>query len=515
MSAGSHIRRTTNQIGVIVSPDKLRAWIELPALAAPGFIAPSRADFIEALDVAKVIIAPAVEKRLEEYTTLLAAFLDPDAEGRPEIPERYLIAEGTPPVEAVNGEFIPSDIFNRSLASEPDDDPVDYYARNTILTIEAGTVVGRLTPPADGRDGVNVFGEPVAPRRRRGREVKLGAGICTLDDDPLTVVADVPGRFEHEGDRLSMSQLLEISSDVDFNSGNVDSVIDVHVRRGVKPKFIVKSIKSITVEKDVDAARLDAGGDIVVHGGIFGQEKGLPIRAGGKLTASICDGADIRTGGDAYVTKEIINSKVHVDGRLVIEQGVILGGETHARDGISVKFAGSDLGVKTRISVGLDGAVIHAAQGLAEQVQELKSHAERVWTMLQPLLSNVRRLTAQQREQATELISKNHEYKKAAEQVARRREKMLADASPVGPVGIDISGAVYPGVTVVFSLRQACIQTPIKGPIRIEEREVNGTMQIVVTNTLTGAVHALRSSSVNVRRFQQGEKHSTGGPDRE
>ena len=511
MNAGSHIRRTTNQISVLVSSDKLRAWVELPALAAPGFVAPSRPEFIEALHAAKVAITPIVEKRLDEYITLLAAFLNPEAEGRPEIPERYLVAEGTPPVEAINATFTPAEIFSRPAIAESEDDPVDYYARNSILTIEAGTVVGRITPPKDGRDGTNVFGEPVRPRRRNGRELRLGNGIGTGANDPLAVIAEVPGRFEQDGERLSMCELLDISSDVDFKSGNVDSVIDVHVHRGIKPKFVVKSAKSITVEKDVDAARLEAGGDIVVRGGIFGQEKGLPIRAGGTLTASICDGTDIRTGGDVFVSKEIINSKVYAGGRLMMEQGVILGGEIHARNGISVKFAGSDLGVKTRISVGLDGAVIHAAQGLADRVQELQGHAGRVRETLQPLLNNVRRLTASQREQATELIAKKHEYEKAAEQVSTRREKMLADASPDGPVGIDISGAVYPGVMVVFGLRQARIPAVTKGPLRIEERQVNGASQIVVVHQSNGAVQALRSTSVNVRRFQSGPDSDAEG----
>ena len=77
---------------------------------------------------------------------------------------------------------------------------------------------------------------------------------------------------------------------------------------------------------------------------------------------------------------------------------------------------------------------------------------------------------------------------------------------------MDVSGTLYPGVVIVFGLREAAIRNPIKGPVWVEERKVKGSTEIAIVNQLTGSVTPLPSTSVDLEPFKQAERES-GGPD--
>jgi len=502
---GSSPQPKAGRFRVLVSRDRLQAWIEISGTRQVGQEPPTEAEIIGALSDKGVAITDDVRTRVAECVKLLAtrqqAGTAPAAEG----PRRFLVAQGRPAVEAKNGEFEWDEAFDARMRDWQSDAPVNYYTMNSILTLEAGTRVGRITPPTDGQPGLDVYGKPIPPLRKKGLPLRLGSGLCPVQGDPQWVCTTAPGHLAREGNTLYIKPLVSVTGDVDFRSGNIDSVVDVHVSGGIKPNFRVRTSGSLTVQRAVEAASLDVGGDIQVRGGLFGQESGHLIRAGGSITASICDNADVVCGGDLNITREIVNSRVRVEGLLRIERGSIVGGEIYARNGVKVKDAGSDVAVTTRIAVGIHGAVLYRAQLLDQQVRKQQEQAEQIRTRIQPLLANLKRLTAAQREQATELMAKADEIELAAEALVAERNQILEAAKPSCKPGIEVTGTLFPGVVLVFGLREARIRTPIKGPVRVEERLVNNVTEIVVVNQLTGSVIPLRSGPVDPQRFRTGK----------
>lgn len=497
----------TEQIGVVVSDDRLQAWIELPGKALPDFSPPSEKDIMALLDEQGIEVTDAVRERVEEYVGIIGEPEESQGEDGPrEIPERFLIAEGQPPVDARDGDFEWDEAFNQQVQEWQGEAPVNYYAANSVLTFGADTLVGRIIPLTPSSEGRDVFGKEVTPKRKTGLPLELGDGLATAADDPLQVVTTVPGRLVRQRQILRVDEVLEIPGDVDFKSGNIDSVIDVQVRGDVKPNFVVKTTKSLAVRGSVEAAELDVGGDIQVRGGLFGQESGCRVKAGGAVAASICDAADVEAGGDIRISKEIINSNVHTAGELLIEPGSVIGGEVFARHGAKLKHAGSEAGVPTRIAVGMDGAVLYRAQRIDEQVEKQADQIKRVQTLVQPLMANLRRLTPAQREQATELVAKASEIELAGDELRTERERMLKEATPEKKPGIEVKGTLYPGVTLVFELREAKIKAPIKGPMRVEERRIKGVTEIAVVNKLTGSEISLPSAAVDMKRFERVER---------
>jgi hypothetical protein len=108
-------------------------------------------------------------------------------------------------------------------------------------------------------------------------------------------------------------------------------------------------------------------------------------------------------------------------------------------------------------------------------------------------------------EQATELMCKADEIETAGERRASERDEMLAEAQPAGKPGVDVSGTLHPGVVLVFGLREAAVKAPIKGPVRVEERQVKGATEIAVVNEVTASVMVLPSARVAVRRLRNAQ----------
>lgn len=508
---GSEAKPITGQIRIDVSDDRLQAWIALPGASLARTRLPGEADVLAALTDAKIVKSASTLERVREYLKLLHDAVEPgEGSGLPEIPERYLIAAGKAAVEAVDEAFEWDEAFAGKLRDWQGDAPVDYYTLNSILTIDADTLVGRITGGTEGKSGTDVFGQEVFPRRVKSVPLKVGNGLRVTEDDPPRVITEVSGWLVQGPNEIRMSEILEIASDIDFKSGNVDSVIDVHVRGDIKPNFTVKTTKSLTVDRAAESAELIAGHDIQVRGGLFGQDSGRRIRAGGSITAHICDAADVEAVGDIRVVKEIINSDVRTTGTLRIENGSIIGGKVYARDGVRVKNAGSELGVSTEIAVGTPGMVLYRAQELDRQARKHQEQAEQIRARMQPLLANLKRLLPAQREQATALICKAEEIELAAENALAERDHLLDEAQPRTKPGVDVTGTLHPGVVLVFGLRATTIKAAFKGPMRVEERKVKGATEIVIVNQLTASAIPLPSTTVDLRPFKEADEKSGG-----
>lgn len=499
---GTHTE--TQRYRIVLSIDRVRAFAETPGAGAPGFTPPSEEDVLGTLAEAGIELDDAVRERVAQYVELTRSALNHDSnDGPPEIPERFLLAEGTPPIEAADGEFIWDSAYEREIGDWQADAPVDYYTQNSILTVDVGQIIGVIKPPTDGVPGRSLLGDEVEPRRKKGSPLKVGSGLKLVDDESGRVETTAAGRLERDGLTLRMCELLTIPRDVDFKSGNIDCVTDVHIGGMVKPNFSVRTTRSLTVKKDTESAELIVGKDLIVRGGIFGQESGRLIKAGGCVTAAICDAALLEAGGDVKIAKVIINSNVRAGGRLEIERGAIIGGEVYARNGVSVKDIGSEAGVPTRVAVGFDGAKLLLAKKMEKDATKLGEQSEQIRTQVQPLLSNIKRLTPTQREQATELVYKANEISNAAEQLTTKRTDMLLKARPTTPAGVDVSGVLHADVTLAFGLRETVTKTSLKGPLRIEERQVEGVTEIVLVNVKSGAATVLPSSAVDPARFKQ------------
>ncbi|MBU0637890.1 MAG: FapA family protein [Planctomycetes bacterium] len=493
-----------SQVQVLVAKDGLKAWAKLPDSGSTTASLPAAAHIISVLEQTKIEITDAVRTRVDEMATLMGdGSRSPDESGQAEIPNKYLVAEGRPPVEAEDGSFTWHEAFQDRMRDWRGDGQVNYYSLNSILTVDAGTAIGRITQPHDGVPGRDVFGREVAPRCSRGLPMLLDSGLQLSAEDPREVVTLVAGRVVIAGKRMRVEEVLHVPGNIDFESGNIDACINVHVRGTVRSNFSVRSTQSLTVEKAIEAARVAVGHDVTVRGGILGNDCAGRVRAGGTITARFCEEARIDAGADLCIDREMIGSVVRVNGRLLIENGTIIGGRTHARGGLAVRVLGSDANVKTPISLGIDPRALAEARALEQEGRNRTRTAEQIREKVQPLMANLKRLSPAQREQATELLAKADEMEWSIDDLEKKRTEMLEAARPPQPAQAIVSRQILPGVRISFGTRMAIISQVIHGPVLIEERKINGATEIVAVNQRTGSVTVMPVVEIDLDELRQ------------
>ena len=488
------------QESIVLSDDRMKAWIKRPTNRSEHYRPPTIDDLLTMLQAHRVLVAEQTAKRLERYVEL-AAQQQGEAADVEELEGMYLIAEGKPPVEPQDATFEWSSTMTASETVESADGSIDYFAQTRIKTIEVGVTVGHITPATEGKPGRDVLGRPVKPVRRHGLEIELGRGLC-LAEDGRGVVTEMAGRVVQDGNKLHVENVLDLPTDVNFESGSIDACVNVCVRGAVLAGFHVHTTQALEVWRAVEAATVDAGGDVHVHGGICGggdpaEDHGANVRSGGCLSARFCNDAHVTAAGDIRVEKEILNSHLRSMGSVLSEHGTIIGGYVWGREGVEAAVLGSPASIATYVAAGAPRDVLQRAQEMRKDSQSRVESAKKLRRKVEPLVANEKRLTPLQRERATEMLSKAKELESAARVLEAKRARMLDEARPRKTPRIRVNRAIHSGVRIVLGAREVLIDGRISGPVSIEEKSVHGATEVVCVHQRMGTVRLLVSSEVD------------------
>ena len=503
------------RVYVAVDDDFLKAWLSLGPSADAGEL--TREEIVAALEAARVVVDDACGQRIDQFLELVAAQAQQgeepagDQEQHPEKPvadqeqhaERFLIAEGQPMVEGENGRFIWEESL---LRPEPEDEDaaIDYRTVNLIPTVEKEGVVGKIVPPDPGTAGADVHGNAQRPTRRV-EPIKLQANVTLSDQDGETVIATEAGRVVLDGFKLGVRELLEIEGDVDFDSGNINATSEVYVRGNVRDLFEVKGKKTITIGGAVEAALVQADEDVIVHGGILGRFKGS-VTAKGKIVAKFCDEANLRADGDIQLGSEAINSTVFTWATLLSERAAVIGGEAYARQGAEVHAIGSEACVPTRIAVGTHLSVFKKVQDIDTECRKQQEKVEKIRQMIQPLLAELKRLTSDQKETATQLLHQAGEIALQIKAKRKQQSELLEASRPAEPPYVTVTGKIYQNAVIIIDNREIHFHNDVKGPIRVEKCKVRNVTEVVAVNQLTASVETLNSAPCDLSKVADNEE---------
>lgn len=301
-----------------------------------------------------------------------------------------------------------------------------------------------------------------------------------------------------ERGKVRISEVLEILGDVDLSSGSVDACVDVHVRGAVREKFKVRTTGALFVDRVIEAADVEVGGDVTIGGGLFGQSRNGRLRAGGHVTANLINEAIVTAGGNLRINKEIINSDVKVAGKLMAEHGTIIGGSVVARGGLQARIIGSEAFVVTQVAVGPDVNELRRARRLDREAREMDKAAVQLRATVQPLMANIKRLSPAQRERATELLCRADELAAQVAALQQQADTIRRTVTPDILPAVLIGEAVFPGVRLLLAWRETRITRVLHGPLRIELRKTADGLQIVAHNEHTGSSVVLPGTDVDL-----------------
>jgi uncharacterized protein (DUF342 family) len=404
--------------------------------------------------------------------------------------EPFVVAQGVPAQDGVHESFSYSEAFHKEAAAWKGDAPVNYYNFNSIMTVESGMPLGTIEPAHPAKSGHNVRGAVI--------EASVQPETITVDENSvertgksgMDLVAKTPGRLMIQDRRIWIDEVYKVDGDVDFSTGNVDAKIDVVVRGNILDRFEVRTTNSLTVGGTIEAALVEVGKDLSIRGGIVGRGAGS-VQVGGDMVVRFGNEAKLRAEGDIKFMRELLNCSAHAEQRIDAEHGAIIGGYLYAAREIVVGTLGSDGNIPTRIAVGPHPTVLIEAEEIEDEIAKKRQAIEKIRQMVSPLVANMRRLSAAQREQATELLFKADEAEVQVAEAEQRRRTLLRGSADEHPPRVKVEKLAYPGVQISIGDRLTVIEREMKGPFVIERRRVKNVTEFVSVNQLTGSIQVL------------------------
>lgn len=295
--------------------------------------------------------------------------------------EDVLIATGKPPVPGRDGKFellIPSGkkrsphLDERGLANFRD--------LGEIVTVRADDALMRRILPTSGEPGQTVTGKsiPVKP----GKSVTFAPhldGAYVDPKDPNLLRATIAGCPVIAKDSVAVEPVFTVKN-VDLHTGNVSYDGTVHVSGDVTTDMSIKATGDIHVEGTVENALLEAGGDIVIKGGIIGgseahaqsgKQFNAMISCKGSCTARFVQHAHVTAGNGIFIHDLAMLSDLTAEHQIIVgdqgsRKGDIIGGTSRAAMLIKAKNIGSSASVKTLLIVGANKQ-LHDRHGMVKK----------------------------------------------------------------------------------------------------------------------------------------------------
>ena len=439
-----------------VSKDKVKAYLHLLP-PGPGGKEVTREDILKVIEKESIVYG-INENAINEALDVMKKTGN-KVEGD-------LVAEGTLPVP---GEDAKIDYqVNLSFSHKPKimkDGRADYYSIHLFESVTEKQPIAKIVPPTSGTPGTDIFGNPIEAPPGESTQISLGKNIETMSEDPNTLVATKTGHVYLRNDNLLVEEIINIESDVDFKTGNIDFVGDVLINGDVKSGFSVKAAGNISITGTVEDAIIEAGESVIIHSGFMGKGKGR-IKAGSDVVVKHVRNQTIMAKNNILVDGEVLDSNLFAGNEMFVEvkKSWIVGGVAVARNKVRAYAIGNASHVPTEVASGIDLFVKKILEELEREIVELENQVNII-------ANNEKRLAPEELSEGelmeerfsvnTQLKKLREEHEKKIKQLRRYKshyKRSLYDTK--GTVGV--TGTIYPGVLVKIGNRKIMIRDAVK-----------------------------------------------------
>ena len=277
---------------------------------------------------------------------------------------KILIAEG---IEPINGE---DSVIKMYEIIEPkpnilDDGKVNYYELSLINHVKEGEWLGERIDPTVGTHGKSVRGTLIMAMPGKKYPIlydKNSVREC-YEDGVTRLYALRSGAVNYIGDRISISNHLEIPENVDFKTGNIDFNGYITVKGSVEDNFTLAADHDIEILGIYGVGSIkeivSRGGGIYIKGGIAGKNKAV-IKSKKDIYTKFVSDAVIICEGRVHIGLYCINSTI-IAKEVIVDspKGQIIGGNIQAEYKVVATVIGSPSEARTQISVkGYNRAVL-------------------------------------------------------------------------------------------------------------------------------------------------------------
>ena len=332
---------------------------------------------------------------------------------------------------------------------------INYKERKSIQSVKAEMLLAVKIPPTPGIEGVDVFGNIIPTKPGIEEDLKL-AGNVKVSDDGLSFTSEIDGIvFLTPENKIWISKQYEVPGDVDYSTGNLSMEGSLIIKGWVHSGFEVHASDEIKIGSGVEDAIVEAGTNIYINGGIIGSVEGR-VQAGGNITARFIEGARVHADGDIFVHDDILRSIVSANGSIMVTKGKgrIRGGSVEAAKGVEVNEIGSDAGIKTSVSAGMDSKTRKLLAEAKKQLADFKRKRAKTDKILARFVKKYKSKTlpGEITRRLEKLVKFRRKIVSKETMMVKYRQKLLQEIfeTETEPVEVKVNKAVYCGTTIMI-----------------------------------------------------------------
>lgn len=366
------------------------------------------------------------------------------------------IAYGTPVIEGEPGRI--EEHFPREVKPEVkinEDGMADYRTSNYVQLINKGDVICDIIEPKEGTAGVQIDGVVLEAKPVHMDKIPKGSHTV-LSEDGKQLIAAQDGHLQLVDGLFHVRPVLEIKSDVDYSTGNVDFNGDVHIVGDVRENFSVRATGTITIDGLVEAAVVEAGGDLVIASGVLGNYKAV-LKSAGCVRVKYLENCVVYASKGIYADC-IMTSQIFSDDTIQVTtgRGTIIGGELVAAHTVYARLIGSQAGRKTAIKLGAMPCAEEERRSNQAELESIQKEMKTLDTSLKDLVEN------QGIAGSNEALSKAQLRKSMLSlkemQLTKRRAKMEFETPDLMKCRLE-AGVVYPITQVSIGIDRMTVDT--------------------------------------------------------
>lgn len=393
--------------------------------------------------------------------------------------KQILVAEGISPE---NGEdsIVKMYEMKEVKPEAKDDGKVDHYELSLINRVNTGDWLGERKDPTPGVPGRSVRGMIIPSRQGKKYPIIYDKNSVREEykDGVTTLYALRNGAVHYDGEKISVSNHLEIIGDVDFKVGNIDFDGYLTVKGTVDDNFSIEASKDIEIlgEYGIGSVRevVSKQGSISIKGGIAGKNKAV-IKSKRDLYTKFVSDATIICEGSVHIGFYCLNSNITAK-EVILDspKGQIIGGYIQAEIKVMSSIIGSPSEKKTIISVrGFDRNSIKARlEALISEIESLKNDLAKAKLEISSY-SNTMQFTDELRREYTNVFNNLFKIKDMIRDCENEKKLMVNALRTKGEGEITIMKKAYPGVVLeIKDVKKEISEHVISSSFFIQDGEI-------------------------------------------
>jgi uncharacterized protein (DUF342 family) len=423
-------------IEVRLSSDKLRLVVTVPDPHGNLNLASSRV----AMELPPLELVD--EPDAEQVASLLAEACAPGED----LVEHTLL-EGRAPVPPRDGTLTwAREFFAEGFEVDEESGQIDYWERAEHRAVVEGELLATLTIAREGEPGLNLQGNEIPVEKPRTDRLRAGKGVRTEEtEDEIVYTAAVAGRLTLKDGTVSVDNVYTINGDVSLATGNIHHTGAVVVSGDVREGARIEADGDVLVKGMVEPATIVCGGNLVVGGGILGDEEHY-IEVDGSVQARYLNEVELRCGGDLHISGQIDHSRTATEGKVEVPRGRVAGGKLTAYRGGKIGQAGAAGSTGTEIVIGASW------RHEREQAERRKRHVK-LQEAREKLAETIARAAQQgaldddRRDSVMALKAKLQKVDQALQAEAESQDEAARQVAAGAHRELAVMTATFPGVT--------------------------------------------------------------------